>query len=57
MRNESIDFSRLLGFDTVSDEVSISVDFQDQAIDAKLGAKVGAEQMVAYDLDSTRAKG
>ena len=38
---DKIDFAKLLGFDAVSDQISGSVDFQDEAIGAKLGAKVG----------------
>jgi hypothetical protein len=36
-----IDYSKLLGFETVGDLISGSVDFQDDALAAKLGAKVG----------------
>ena len=41
--NESgkIDFAKLLGFDGVNNQISGPVDFQDEAIGAKLGAKVG----------------
>jgi hypothetical protein len=38
---QSIDFTKLLGFDAVSDRISGNVDFQDQAISTTLGAKVG----------------
>jgi hypothetical protein len=40
-----IDYAKLLGFDGVSDQISGSVDFQDETINAKLGAKVGVETM------------
>jgi hypothetical protein len=36
-----MDYSKLLGFDTVSDEFQNGVDFQNPTIGAKLGAKVG----------------
>lgn len=36
-----IDFSKLLGFDMVGDRLSAGVDFKDDAIGARLGAKVG----------------
>ena len=36
-----IDFSKLLGFDSVADQLFDGVDFQDPTIGAKLGAKVG----------------
>ena len=42
MKNaHQIDFSKLLGFDAVRDQLSAGVDFQDDTIGAKLGAKVG----------------
>ena len=51
MKNaDKIDFAKLLGFDTVSDQISGSVDFQDETIGAKLGAKVGTEALIACDL-------
>lgn len=40
-----IDFTKLLGFEGVSEELSQSVDFQQDVINAKLGAKVGLEAM------------
>jgi hypothetical protein len=43
---DKIDFSKLLGFDAVSDQISESIDFQDEAIAAKLGAKVGGETLI-----------
>jgi hypothetical protein len=39
--SKSIDFAKLLGFETVCDHLSGGVDFQDDTISAKLGAKVG----------------
>jgi hypothetical protein len=36
-----LDFSKLFGFDAVSEELSGSVDFQNDDIEATLGAKVG----------------
>lgn len=41
----SLDFSKLLGFDAVADQVSDGVDFQDHTVGAKLGAKVGGEDV------------
>ena len=49
---KNIDFAKLLGFGLVSDEIAGSADFRDEAIDAKLGAKVGFESLVACDLNS-----
>ena len=48
-RTKKMDFAKLLGFQAVGDEVSGGVDFQDDVIDAKLGAKVGAEAWVACE--------
>ena len=39
---KAIDFARLLGFATVSDAISEGLDFQNEAVGARLGAKVGA---------------
>jgi hypothetical protein len=40
---QSIDFSKLLGFDSVAEQLADGVDFQDPTVGAKLGAKVGGE--------------
>ena len=40
---DKIDYAKLLGFDAVSDEISGGLDFQNETIGAKLGAKVGNE--------------
>jgi len=40
-KTDKIDYAKLLGFDAVSDQISGSVDFQNETIAAKLGAKVG----------------
>ncbi len=42
---QKIDYAKLLGFATVSDEIAGEVDFQDETIGAKLGAKVGGENV------------
>ena len=39
----TIDFTKLLGFDTVSHELSVGLDLRDETLGGKLGAKVGAE--------------
>ena len=36
-----IDFTKLLGFDTVNHELSAGVDLRDDTLGSKLGAKVG----------------
>ncbi len=44
-----IDYSKLLGFDTVGDQIS-KLDFCADALSAKLGAKVGAKDLAILDL-------
>ena len=48
-RNE-IDFLKLLGFDAIGEEVSGGIDFQDETIAAKLGAKVGKSELAPVTL-------
>ena len=38
-----IDFTKLLGFKTVSEQISEGLDLQDETVAAKLGAKVGGD--------------
>ena len=38
-----MDFTKLLGFDAVADQISSGIDFKDETLGAKLGAKVGEE--------------
>ena len=52
---QKIDFSKLVGFAAVADEIGDSVDFQADVIEAKLGAKVGTEALVALDLAESAA--
>ena len=40
-------FSKLLGFDIATDELSKGLDLQDETLSAKLGAKVGPPQMTS----------
>lgn len=40
---ETIDFSKLFGFQTVSEGIDEGPDFRDETVGAKLGAKVGLE--------------
>ena len=44
-RINKIDYAKLLGFESVAEQISGSVDFQDETLNAKLGAKVGVEAM------------
>jgi hypothetical protein len=46
-----IDYSKLLGFESVEALISGSVDFQDDALAAKLGAKVGADPLPGGDVE------
>ena len=43
MNTTKLDFSKLLGFASVSEEVTNALDFQDDTMGAKLGAKIGME--------------
>ena len=48
-KTTKIDYSKLLGFDTVSDEIS-NLDFCADILSAKLGAKVGTKDLATLDL-------
>ena len=39
--SNKMDFTKLLGFKTVSEQISEGLDFQEETVAAKLGAKVG----------------
>ncbi len=47
---DRIEFDKLLGFELVTRELLNEFDFQDETVSARLGAKVGAEAMVALDV-------
>jgi hypothetical protein len=47
---EKINFAKLPGFDAVSEELSGRVDFQDETIAARLGAKVGKPELAPVTL-------
>jgi len=47
-----IDFSRLLGFDLVSEELVDSIDFLNETVGARIGVKRGDKEMSALDLTS-----
>ena len=49
-KSNRIDLGRLLGFDAVAQEVSGDIELQSEAIDAKLGAKVGAEAWIECEV-------
>ena len=51
---EKIDFTRLLGFAAASGQSSNGVNFQSDIFEARLGAKVGAEVLVALDVAANR---
>lgn len=44
-KTNKLDLNKLLGFERVGEQLSGSVDFQDETMNAKLGAKVGVETM------------
>ena len=48
-----IDFSRLLGFEVVSEELAERVDFQNETFGGRLGAKVGDKTCTLLDLPPT----
>jgi hypothetical protein len=50
---DEIDFAKLMGFALVADRRPGKVDFQDEAVSARLGAKVGTELMAALDFAYT----
>jgi hypothetical protein len=52
---EKIDYSKLLGFDTVSDQIS-KLDFRADALSAKLGAKVGDKDLATLDLPAQASR-
>ena len=45
-----INYSKLLGFESVGDLISGNIDFQDEAVAAKLGAKIGADPPPVQDV-------
>jgi hypothetical protein len=46
---KTLDFTKLLGFETVSEQLSQAIDFQDETLGDKLGAKVGGTEPVDSD--------
>ncbi len=48
--NRRIDFSKLLGFQVMSEELAEHVDFQDETFGGRLGAKVGDKSCNLFDL-------
>jgi hypothetical protein len=45
-----MDYSKLLGFDVVSNEIVNGIDFRNETVGATLGAKVGTKIPLAIDL-------
>jgi len=43
---KKVDLTKLLGFETVTNEPTDDIDFQDETLSAKLGAKVGIIEAV-----------
>ena len=54
--SKKIDYSKLLGFVSVSDRLSGEIDFQDETMSARLGAKVGDEPVEPSRRAETGAK-
>jgi hypothetical protein len=42
--------SELLGFSLLAEQLSNGIDFQDETVSSRLGAKIGAEVCLALDL-------
>lgn len=49
MKSTHLDYTKLLGFEVVSDLITDTLDFQDDTLGAKLGAKVGKEEAPSSD--------
>jgi hypothetical protein len=41
--SHKIDYAKLLGFESVGEQICGTIDFRDEILAAKLGAKVGAD--------------
>jgi hypothetical protein len=54
--SQKLDFGRLLGFDTLRSK-SGNVDFQDETVSAKLGAKRGAEPGLSDGSETEAGRG
>jgi hypothetical protein len=53
---KKIDYAKLLGFATISDEIDGGVDFRADTIGARLGAKVGEGEHIQARLDGPEVK-
>jgi hypothetical protein len=53
---DKIDYAKLFGFDAVSDQLSDGLDFQNETVGDKLGAKVGTEIMALVFAPNDKAK-
>lgn len=56
-KTEKLDLTKLLGFASLNEEVSGGLSFQNQAFEARLGAKVGAETWAACDVAANSVDG
>jgi len=50
-KSDKIDFSKLLGFELVTEELADKVDFQTETFGGRLGAKVGDKTCTLLDLE------
>jgi hypothetical protein len=55
-KTDSIDFAKLLGFDTVAPRVTDNFDLRDETVGDKLGAKVGAIEPNIFHDETIGAK-
>ena len=53
----NIDYGKLLGFQTVSDHLTGTIDFKDETLGTKLGAKVGSVEIPPGALDYAKLRG
>jgi hypothetical protein len=54
-KTAKIDYTKLLGFDTVGDQIS-KLDFCADALSARLGAKVGVKDLAILDLPAQASR-
>jgi hypothetical protein len=51
--SDKVDFSKLLGFGLVTEELAEKVDFQNGTFGGRLGAKIGDKTCSLLDLEAT----
>ena len=51
--SDKVDFSKLLGFGLVTEELAKKIDFQNETFGGRLGAKIGDKTGSLLDLQAT----